>query len=206
MKKTAKKDTEVEILKSAKKIFIEKGYDGARMQEIADEANINKAMLHYYFRSKDALFGKIMEEAVEVMVSNMFPAFQYYGTIMDKMERLVNNYIDTMSKNTHIPLFLLSEMSRGQEAFQSKLKSKMIENGILPDFISQLINEQERGILKPLPPHHFILTVMSLITFPFIAKSIFISMLDLPEQDFMAMMQERKAIVIDILKNSFLLK
>jgi len=206
MAKTEKKDTEVEILKAAKKIFIEKGYDGARMQEIADEADINKAMLHYYFRSKDALFGKIMEQAVEVMVSNMFPAFQYQGTIMDKMERLVNNYIDTMSKNTHIPLFLLSEISRGQEAFQAKLKSKMIENGILPAFVSQLMKEQEQGILKPLPPHHFILTVKSLITFPFIAKSIFISMLDLPEQDFLAMMQERKVIVIDILKSSFLLK
>ncbi|AWX44398.1 HTH-type transcriptional regulator RutR [Flagellimonas maritima] len=203
MDKPIKKDTEAEILKAAKRVFIEKGYDGARMQEIADEANINKAMLHYYFRSKEALFSKILEEAVDLSVANMFPAFQYNGTIMEKMERLVNNYIDTMSKNPHIPLFLLSEMSRGQQSFQTKLKSKMMENGILPAFIHQYLQEQEQRILRPVPPNHFILTVMSLINFPFIAKSIFITMLDLPEKDFLAMMQERKTIVINVLKDSF---
>jgi len=63
-------DTEKIILEAARQVFIRKGFDGARMQEIADEANINKALLHYYFRSKDKLFMAIF---VEVIQSNNFP-------------------------------------------------------------------------------------------------------------------------------------
>ena len=61
----SKKDlnTEQKILLAAKKIFVEKGLEGARMQEIANEAGINKALLHYYFRSKDKLFEGVFREA-----------------------------------------------------------------------------------------------------------------------------------------------
>ncbi len=205
VKKAGKKDTETEILKAAKKIFIAKGYDGARMQEIANEANINKAMLHYYFRSKDALFGKIMEEAVHIMADTLIPSFTNEGSVMEKLERIVTNYIDVVSKNPHIPLFVLSEMSRGQALFQNQLKSKMMENGTMPAFFHQIIEEQQQGKLVAIPPQHLILTVMSLIAFPFIAKAVFIEMLDIPEQSYTAMMEERKAIVMDILKKSFLI-
>ena len=53
------KNTEDKIVSAAKKVFITKGMDGARMQEIADEAGINKALLHYYFRTKNKLFDKV---------------------------------------------------------------------------------------------------------------------------------------------------
>ena len=51
--------TEQKILDAAEVVFHEKGFDGARMQEIADKATINKGLLHYYFKSKDALFDAI---------------------------------------------------------------------------------------------------------------------------------------------------
>jgi len=54
-----KENTEDKIVEAAKKVFIQKGMDGARMQQIADEAGINKALLHYYFRTKNKLFEKI---------------------------------------------------------------------------------------------------------------------------------------------------
>ena len=63
--------TEKTILEAAKKVFLDKGFDGARMQEIADEAGINKALLHYYFRSKDKLFDAIFEEAFKQFLPNI---------------------------------------------------------------------------------------------------------------------------------------
>ncbi len=51
--------TEEKIFKAAKDVFHRKGFDGTRMQEIADKANINMSMLHYYYRSKDKLFEKV---------------------------------------------------------------------------------------------------------------------------------------------------
>ena len=55
-------NTESRILEAAKEVFIAKGFDGARMQEIADTAEINKALLHYYFRNKDKLFEAVFED------------------------------------------------------------------------------------------------------------------------------------------------
>ncbi len=57
--------TEEAILVAARKVFESKGFDGARMQEISDRAGINRALLHYYFRSKDKMFERIFDEALE---------------------------------------------------------------------------------------------------------------------------------------------
>ncbi|HNA17232.1 MAG TPA: helix-turn-helix domain-containing protein, partial [Ferruginibacter sp.] len=56
------KDTEQKILESARNVFIQKGLAGARMQDIADHAGVNKALLHYYFTSKDKLFNIVFEQ------------------------------------------------------------------------------------------------------------------------------------------------
>ncbi|HEX2898201.1 MAG TPA: helix-turn-helix domain-containing protein, partial [Bacteroidia bacterium] len=61
-----KENTEFRILEAARHIFQQKGFDGARMQEIADTAQINKGLLHYYFKSKDALFHKVFGIAFDV--------------------------------------------------------------------------------------------------------------------------------------------
>lgn len=60
---TAIENAEQKILTAARNVFIRKGFAGARMQEIADEAGINKALLHYYFRSKEKLFEVIFKES-----------------------------------------------------------------------------------------------------------------------------------------------
>ena len=70
--------TEQTILQAAKKVFIQKGMEGARMQEIADEAGINKALLHYYFRSKDKLFEAIFQDAILKFIPDMMEMLQSY--------------------------------------------------------------------------------------------------------------------------------
>ena len=55
------KTTEERILEAAKRVFHAKGYDGARMQEIADEAGVNKSLVHYYYRNKDNLFQAVFD-------------------------------------------------------------------------------------------------------------------------------------------------
>lgn len=198
-----KKDTEKDILEAAKKVFIEKGYAGARMQAIADEAQINKAMLHYYYRSKEALFNRIMEDIVIIMANQFLPALTGEVSVLEKVERLVDGYTDTVTKNPHIPIFVLNELSQNQLKFQENLKSKLEANDVFPNFIQQIKEEQEKGILRPIAPHHFMLTVMSLIVFPFVAKPVFVNMLKIPQEKYSAMMQERKQIVMNVVKSAF---
>lgn len=198
------KDTETQILEAAKKIFVQKGYSGARMQEIADEANINKAMLHYYFRNKESLFERILEDAIEAVIPKLVEALMSEGTVILKLERLVNSYIDTILENSYLPMFLLHEIAQNRMGMIDKMKSKMEQHHVLAQFSKQIVEEQEQGILKPMMPQHILLSVMSLIIFPFMAKPVFLKMLDIPKPMFNQMMEERKEVVINFLKAGLL--
>ena len=201
--KEQKKDTENEILQAAKKVFVEKGYAGARMQAIADEANINKAMLHYYFRSKEALFNRIIDGTMEIMAQHFIPALSGEGSVMHKVERLIDGYTEAIISNPYIPIFVLNELSQNQMIFQKNLREILHANEIFPQFMLQIKEEQQKGLLKEVAPHHFVLTVMSLIIFPFIAKPVFANILEIPESMYMNMMRERKEIILNVIRASF---
>src|SRR2546425_901472 len=79
--------TENKILQAAKKVFITKGLDGARMQDIADEAGINKALLHYYFRSKDKLFEVIFMEAATSLFPKIVSILDEDISLFDKLRK-----------------------------------------------------------------------------------------------------------------------
>src|SRR6478735_10691909 len=96
-----KKDlsTEEKILNAAKKVFLTKGMDGARMQDIADKAGINKALLHYYFRSKDKLFERIFIEEAQKFMPRVTHIMLSEMTLFEKIEKFVGEYIDTLIQN-----------------------------------------------------------------------------------------------------------
>ena len=91
--------TEQKILDAARTIFMRKGLNGARMQEIADEAGINKALLHYYFRSKDKLFYAIFKEAFNILIPYVSAVFNSDESIEIKLTRLAEKYIDILEIN-----------------------------------------------------------------------------------------------------------
>ena len=107
--------TEGKILDAAKKVFTKKGMYGARMQEIADEAGINKALLHYYFRSKDKLFDAIFHEAFHDFVPRAFKSFKSEMPFEDKLSLFVSNYIDIIIENPYLPLFIINEINQKPE-------------------------------------------------------------------------------------------
>ncbi len=200
-----KKNTEAEILKAAKKIFLEHGFAGARMQAIADEAKINKAMLHYYYRSKEMLFEKIMDGAVVMMSKQLINALSGTAPVMDKLKILINNYTDTIIQNPHIPIFILNEMARNQAYFQSKMLQQLEQNNVFRDFLLQIREEQDQGVLRPIPVPQFMLTVMSLIIFPHIAKPGFLKIFDLGDEVYTKMMEDRKEHIFTVLQTALAL-
>ena len=97
--------TEGRILTAAQKVFLKKGMAGARMQDIADEAGINKAMLHYYFRSKEKLFEKIFAELSHHFFPKLVMIFESDESVFTKIEMVVAEYIDQMEANALSPHF-----------------------------------------------------------------------------------------------------
>src|SRR4051795_1256053 len=114
-----KKDlsTEEKILNAAKKVFLTKGLEGARMQDIADEAGINKALLHYYFRSKDKLFETIFLQVANEFLPKVFAILQSEDSLFKKIELFCAAYIDQEIETPYVPIFIIREMNRDPKTF-----------------------------------------------------------------------------------------
>ncbi|MEO1011552.1 MAG: TetR/AcrR family transcriptional regulator [Bacteroidota bacterium] len=197
-------ETEKKILQAAKAVFIQKGFAGARMQEIADRAQINKAMLHYYFKSKRKLFEGIVADNVQLMAPKLSAVLKSEATVYEKLCNFVDTYVDAIVQNPDIPMFLLHELAQGNKDSIDKMKQIMDEGNSISNFIAQIEDEQKKGILRPLPPQHIMLTTMSLIAFPFVARPVFERMLEIPSEMYLDLMLKRKPYVKEIIKSSFL--
>ncbi len=166
--KTDKENTEEKIFNAAKKVFVEKGSDGARMQEIADKAGINKSLLHYYYRSKDKLFAAVFEFFASKFFPNIFEVFNSDDDIFMKIEKFIHAYIEMLRKNPFIPMFMLNEIRKGNASFAIKVINK---SGVEGKAFEQMINvEIEKGNIKAINPKHLIINILSLVIFPFISR------------------------------------
>ena len=197
-----KNDTNTEqlILEAAKVVFIKKGMEGARMQEIADEAGINKALLHYYFRSKDRLFTAVFKEAFSKLFPNLVDLLKSDITLFDKIKLFVENYIDIINANPLLPSFVIHELNRNPETVVEMIKS----SGVNPiNFMNQVQEEVDKGTIEPVQPLHLIVNMLAMCIFPFVAKPILKEViLNQDQQKFDIFIQERKKEVSDFIINS----
>ena len=185
------KPAEEKILLAARKVFTTKGMDGARMQDIADEAGINKALLHYYFRDKDKLFELVFLDEAQKFFPKINTIFQSQLPLFEKVEQFVNEYIDEMLENPYLPWFVMNEINRDPEQFMYKIWGK--EN--LPNpgkFLEQIEKEVKKGTIKKISPLHLLLNILSMTIFPFIAKPMITRNLQLDEMQFRQIMEQRR--------------
>ena len=162
-----KHNTEQQILEAARKVFIKKGLEGARMQEIADEAGINKALLHYYFRSKEKLFNHIFERAINGIFDGINESIHEEGDVFVFIEAFVSNYLTTLQANPFIPNFIFNEINSHPERINQitdKIKlniagfKNMVENNIV----------QKKIIM--VAPEQLLIDMLGMCVFPFVAS------------------------------------
>ncbi len=163
--------TEQRILEAALVEFAEKGMDGARMQSIADKAGINKSLLHYYYRSKEKLFEVVFQILFKTIIPKFSKIITNEGDIFDKIRLFVHEYIGTIQKMPHIPGFILHELGSNPIRL-----SNMIQNsgGIIhfDTARDQLQTAIAQGRIRPIAPEQFLLNMVSLCVFPFLARPI----------------------------------
>ena len=193
VKKQIDVTTEQRILAAAKKIFLSKGLDGARMQDIADEAGINKAMLHYYFRSKDKLFETIFGDIARQFMPRITEIFESDKTLFEKIEMFCGEYIEQVRQTPYLPLFVLSEAARRPVL----LLKKMFGNKKPPVhlFFQQVQKETEAGIIKTIDPVQLFLNMLSMCVFPFMAKPMLEHVAGINKKQFDILMEERKKMI-----------
>jgi AcrR family transcriptional regulator len=190
MVKSKDLSTEQKILEAARQVFFDKGMHGARMQDIADKAGINKAMLHYYFRSKDKLFETIFTDASNHFFPMLKAIIESDKTVFEKIEVLCIEYINQVGKMPYLPVFILSEASRQQQVFLKKLWTR--QKPPLKSFTGMIETAVKEKKIKPVDPLQLLMNILSLCIFPFAAQPIFQHAAGISKKDYETMIEERK--------------
>jgi AcrR family transcriptional regulator len=192
--------TEEKIFNAARIVFQKKGFAGARMQEIADEAGINKAMLHYCFKTKQLLFEAVFMNAFLQIAPQINTIFNSDETVFEKIKQFTHSYISFVIVNPFLPPFVIQEMNNNPEFVKSFFKNKNTPNPSL--LIEQIKKEIEEGIIKPINPKQLVLDIFAMTIFPFAAHMMVKGLLQVSESEFNDMMEKRKTSIAEQIINS----
>jgi TetR/AcrR family transcriptional regulator len=190
---------ENEIIDIATKVFVAKGYKGATMRDIATEADINLAMLNYYFRSKDNLFRIIFDRTFNQIYGQLFGILMNNDSIFDKIRGLVNEFTNILIKNPDLPSFIFGEVSLNPELLAQKLEGISEAEIIFTRFQKQIDEEVKAGIIKPTSFMELYMNIDALCVFPFIAKPMFAKIFSITEMDYGVLLERRKVSVADLI-------
>ena len=162
--------TERKILEAAGKVFMKKGRLGASMQDIADEAGINRTLLHYYFRNKEKLFETIFAKILASAFPAMIKAFMSDRPFMEKVRMFVDTWTGLLKENPYLPLFVIQEISLNPE----RLAGILQQVGLEPEVAMKgLRSELELAGVVDMDPRHLFANMMGMVMFPYIARPLF---------------------------------
>ena len=183
--------TKQKVLESAKTLFQKKGFEGLKMQELADRAGVNKGLLHHYFHNKETLFNQIFADAFYKLFSVISLRFGDQFSLEEKIDGAVDAYFAMLKEHPNLPVFVLSELQRSPLKLLSLFKKERLM-AIRTDF-SMGIHSDEKGI-------HLVVTLVSLCVFPFMAKPIIYELLSHDEKlTFEQFIESRRPIVKNLL-------
>lgn len=178
--------TEEKIIVAARKIFTQKGFSATRTREIAEEAEINSALVNYYFRSKKNLFHIIIEEKFEELFGMITPILSDTEiSLEEKIETLATNYTSLLLTNEDLSFFVLNELNFNKYVLNKAIKNTRILSQ--PTIENQL---RERNFTISTP--NFIMNIIGLTMFPFLSKALLISTGLVKESGFEKFVIDRK--------------
>jgi TetR/AcrR family transcriptional regulator len=173
MKTELSSETESRIIEAATNVFIRKGRQGASMQDIADEAGINRTLLNYYFRSKDKLFDLIFENVFLRFIPDVAKLLLAEGPIETKFKIFIEQYTNILMNSPLTPIFILHELSTNPERLIASIKSRGVDPAA---FLKIIEKEMEQGNIRQMDPVQLMVNLLSLVVFPFAARPMLLGM------------------------------
>jgi len=186
---TAEVTTEQRILNAALKVFTHKGMAGARMQEVADEAGINKALLHYYFRDKQRLFEGVFKGSADRQLACVWKVLEEASDLFSGIERFVATYLDRMLEEPLLPQFIIAELYRDPTNLL-----EFIDRGKEGRAHYMRLFEKARasGEIIDIDPREVLVNIMALCAHPFIARPMLTHIHGMNDEAFRRMIQKRR--------------
>ena len=185
--------TKTRIIETARSMFIEKGFDGLKMQELADQAGVNKGLLHHYFNNKTTLFENIFSDAAKQLFSGIETIIASDGSPEYKFEAVIDGYFDLLINNPRLPVFVLFELQRNPEKLFKIFKPQQIVKIVQAMATQNHQIDQEKAT-------HVVITIVSLCVFPFMAKPI-IDQIIQDRTSFENLIEERRPLVKMLIAN-----
>ena len=167
-------DTESRILQAAEREFFEKGYAGARTASIAEAAGVTHAMLHYYFRTKDKLFERIVSEKISILGNIIISAIGDEDlTLEDRIRQGIERHFDFIAANRDLPKFIVNEvLTRPNVVEMMKCNLQNIVNNLLNSLQHEIDAYAAKGLCRQVNARMLLIDIVSLNVFPFMAAPI----------------------------------
>jgi len=190
--------TEQQILDAAHAVFVRRGTSGARMQDIAAEAGVNQALLHYYFRSKERLSEAVFRRAAAQLLPRVIEAMASELSIEDKVARVVELELDHLLRVPYLPGYIISELHHHPERARQLISAVtgMTPEDVRPRVVTRLREQLDAGVrdgrFRPIAPDQFIVNLFSLCIFPFAARPMLMALLGLDQPGFERFIGQRR--------------
>ncbi|HZH70300.1 MAG TPA: TetR/AcrR family transcriptional regulator [Flavobacteriaceae bacterium] len=195
-----KDDTYELIINTAKKLFFKEGKFHATTQEIADAAGVNRTLINYYFRSRNALFDLVFEEAKkedekrqEMIVLSDLP-------VREKLEQFIDYFFEQAKKYPYREIYMVTQMTRDE--FSACYHKKEHISKLTSKFYVELEQEMEKGTIQKMNPIQFTLNLVALLVFPVSMRPFLKNSFDLDDTEYDKLLSERKEVILKtIFKN-----
>jgi AcrR family transcriptional regulator len=195
--------TEQKILDAAHAVFLRRGTSGARMQDIAGEAGVNQALLHYYFRSKERLSEAVFQRAAAQLLPRAIDVLASELAIEDKVARFIDLELDHLLRTPYLPGYIISELHHHPDRVRqlvSALTGKTPED-IGPTVVARLGAQLAAGVdagrFRPITPAQFVVNLVSLCIFPFAARPMLMALFGLDNEGFEVLIRQRRGQLTD---------
>jgi TetR/AcrR family transcriptional regulator len=191
-------DTEAQILDAAHRVFLRSGTAGARTQEIAAEAGVNSALLHYYFRSKERLAAAVFHRAARELFPVVAGILGSDAPLEEKIREVIRVELDRLSRTPYLPAYVISELAYHPERIHQLLaaltgeKPDAVGQAVLTKIQNQLRTEARAGRMRPMRAEQFLVNLLSLCIFPFAAQPMLAALLGLDGERFSRFIHDRR--------------
>ncbi|MDR6783488.1 TetR/AcrR family transcriptional regulator [Pedobacter africanus] len=186
--------TEQLIKDTAKQLFFAEGKLHATTQEIADAAGVNRTLVNYYFRSRDALFDQVFNEAQEALVSMIDEVMESDMPFRQKIENLISVFLKEAMRYPYREIFVITEMNRNDVINAKKARAEKVNT-----FLEEVQREMDKGNIKRMNPRHFTINLFSLMAYPLVTAPLNKILFGMNDEEYNALLEERKQLIFEII-------
>jgi AcrR family transcriptional regulator len=192
--------TEERIREAARRVFLEKGYDGTTSRDLAEASGLNVAMTNYYFRSKEKLFQLTFQDLHRLQFAKLGSLVNLDIPLREKILRLIEAEHELVMENPDLPLFIMHEMRRHPDLFTETPAASSPYPSLQDTLFARQVEEAvASGQIKPIKPLQIIMMIVSNVHYPFVGRASITHSLHISNDELLTLVNDHQQVIKDML-------